>query len=125
MPVRIDIVKQTASGESYTTSACQWNPITGEIEHTFDEVIELADKAMRLADCRLMEMHARLLEAYQLEQFCTPSEWSKVVTILDILAGRQTIDQVSRRWHDALEENAELERGRLEAIASNGVSHND
>ena len=113
MPVRIDITKQTASGESYVASACQWNPVTGEMEHSFDEVMELADKAMRLADSRLMEMHSRLLEAYGLEQFCTPSEWSKVVCILDILAGRQTIDQVSRRWHDSAEENAELEEGRL------------
>lgn len=121
MPVRIDITKQTASGESYVASACQWNPVTGEMEHSFDEVMELADKAMRLADSRLMEMHSRLLEAYGLEKFCTPSEWSKVVSILDILAGRQSIDQVARRWHDANEENAELEAGRLIAM-QNGVS---
>ena len=123
MPVRIDVTKQTASGESYVVSACQWNPVTGETEHTFDEVIELADSALRLADSRLMEMHARLLEAYQLEKYCTGSEWSKVVCILDILAGRQSIDQVAHRWHDAEEENRELEAGRL-AAQQNGL-YND
>lgn len=70
-----------------------------------------------------MEMHARLLEAYQLEKYCTGSEWSKVVCILDILAGRQSIDQVARRWHDAEEENRELEVGRL-AAQQNGL-YND
>lgn len=115
MPVRIDITKQTANGESYVASACQWNPVTGKIEHTFDEVMELADKALRLADARLVEMYTRLFEAEQIEKYCTPEEWSKVVSILDIIAGRQSINQVARRWHDAQEETAELEAGRAAA----------
>lgn len=121
MPLRFAITKTTSQGETMVTDVCQWNPVTGEVLHSVDEMTQMADEALKMSDVRLLEQHTRMLEAYQLEQYCTVEEWSKIVSILDILCGNQTPDMVRRRWQSAREETAELEAGRF--VAMNGRSN--
>lgn len=115
MPVRMQITKQTTNGEHCVVDVCQWNPVTGEIMHdSVGELCSLADEGFKLADTRALEMHVRMLEAYQLQQYCSPAEWSRIVSLLDIISGRDTASNVARRWQSEQEETAELEQARLE-----------
>lgn len=120
MPLRMAITKSTAQGEQFVVDVCQWNPVTGELLHTVGEMQAMGEEALRLGDARLLEMNARMLEAYNLEKYFSPETWSKIIDILDILSGRQSVDLVSRRWQSTVEENEELARIRAEAFASNG-----
>ena len=124
MPLRLHITKGTGHGENITVDIPQWNPVTGVIEHTIDDMMIMADEALKLTDMRTLQDQARMLEAYSLEEECTPQEWSKIVSILDIVNGTQSVDLVKRRWQSAREETAELETGRLNAII-NGQYTND
>jgi hypothetical protein len=66
-------------------------------------------------------MNTRVLEAESLEQYCTPEEWGKILSVIDVMCGRMSADLVKRRWQSAIEETQELELGRLEAL--NGIHH--
>jgi hypothetical protein len=111
------VTKITANGEQIVVDVAQWNPVTGEIVHEdVSEVTRLADEALKLGDIRMVEMNTRMLEAYNLEKFCHPTTWAKILSVLDILSGRVSADVVARRWQSEIEENEELEAGRLTAM---------
>lgn len=115
MPVRMAITKTTGQGEQFVVDVCQWNPVTGEVLHNVSELTELANNALSLADLRLLEMNTRMLEAYSLEKYCQPATWAKILSILEVMCGRVTVDTVARRWQSEIEETAELEAGRAAA----------
>lgn len=107
------ITKATANGEQFVVDVCQWNPVTGDMVHdSVAEMTELAEGMLKLGDLRLLDMNTRMLEAYNLEKYFDPVTWARVVSILDILAGRQTAHTVVQRWQSEIEETAELEAGR-------------
>src|SRR5215813_10579114 len=123
MPARLVISKSTAQGENFTVELTQYNTITGEIVHKdVGELLELGNEVFKLADVRLMEMNMRMLEAYGLEKYFTGPVWNKIITIFDILAGRQNVDTVSRRWQSEVEETEALEEGRNQAMAE-AIAH--
>ena len=115
MPIRMAITKQTAQGEQFVVDVCQWNPVTGEVLHGISEMSEMADEMLKLSDVRLVEMNTRMLEAYNLQQYCPPDAWTMVNDVLDVLAGRQSVDAVARRWQSRVEETRELEEIRRQA----------
>ena len=124
MPARLVISKSTAQGENFTVELTQYNTITGEIVHKdVGELLQLGDEVFKLADVRLMEMNTRMLEAYGLEKYFTGQVWNKIITIFDILAGRQSVDTVSRRWQSEIEETEALEQGRLNAMMAEAIHH--
>lgn len=113
MPVRLAIIRSTGQGEQFQADVCQWNPVTGEIMHAdVMDMHKLVDEVFAISDVRVLEMNTRMFEAYGFEKHFTPEVWSKVVSILDVLAGRTTPDQVIRLWQSAAEETADLERIR-------------
>ena len=110
------ITKVSGQGEQIVIDVSQWNGVTGEIVHqTVEEMSTLFNQAMDIADMRLLEMNMRTMEAYKLKDYFTPEAWQKVVSIFDILAGRQDISTVKQHWDDALEETRELEQMRQAA----------
>ncbi len=110
MPVRIAIIRSTGQGEQFQADVCQWNPVTGDIMHeSIEEMHKLTDDVFAISDVRLLEMNTRMLEAYNFERYFAPEVWSKVVSILDVLAGRMTPDSVIRLWESAVEETRDLE----------------
>lgn len=116
MPLRMAVTKVSGQGEQIVVDVCQWNPVTGKIEHeSVSDVISLMEDGLSMSDDRLYEMNMRMLEAYQLETYFTPGTWQQVVSILDILAGRTSAQDVKRRWDSIKEENKELEEGRRNA----------
>lgn len=116
MPIRTAITKVSGQGEQIVVDVCQWNPVTGAIVHsTVDEMAKLMDDMLRFADARLEEMNIRMLEAYSLESYFEPGTWQQVISILDILCGRQTAAMVCNRWGSIKEENAALAQGRADA----------
>jgi len=116
VPLRYAITKESGQGENLVVDVCQWNPVNGTIEHTtVEEMNALMTEGLKIADSRLLEMNTRMLSAYGLEKYFTPKEWNRVISILDILSGRQTPYQVVSRWESEIEETRELENGRLEA----------
>ena len=121
MPVRMAVTKVSGQGEQLVIDVSQWNGVTGEIVHKdMSEMSSLLDEALALADLRVQEMKLRMLEAYNLEVYFKPETWQRVVSILDILAGRQSADTVLRRWQSEVEETADLEAGRLAAYKQQG-----
>lgn len=119
MPARIIISSQTASGEQVQIDVCQWNPVTGDIEHdSTDAMIDLGKEYMCIVDERKAEMHQRMLQGYGLRQYCTPEEWYKISCVLDIIAGHMDGETVARRWQSSIEENAALAEGREAAYAA-------
>jgi len=112
MPVRMAVTKTTGQGEQFVVDVCQWNPVTGEVAHTVAELTELANQALALADLRLMEMNTRMLEAYNLESYCQPATWSKILSIMEVMCGRVSVDTVARRWQSEIEETQALEEER-------------
>lgn len=116
MPIRTAITKVSGQGEQIVVDVCQWNPVTGNIVHkTVDEMAELMDQMLKFADARLQEMNLRMLEAYNLESYFDSGTWQQVVSILDILCGRQDIVMVRQRWDAIKEENVALAQGREDA----------
>ena len=116
MPVRIAITKQTATGESVVVDGCQWNPVTGTIDHTVSELKQLITEMLSLADDRANEMNMRVIEAAGIRDYCTPQEWNKILSIFDIIEGRATAHMVAQRWQSSIEETRELEQGRQAAM---------
>ena len=108
MPLRMAITKASGQGEQLVVDVCQWNPVTGDLLHTVDEMSELFEQALAFADVRLQEMNLRHLEAYDLEKYFDVQIWQRVMAILDILAGRQTAQTVAQRWHSEVEETQAL-----------------
>jgi hypothetical protein len=116
MPLRFAITKQSGSGEQIVVDLCQWNPVTGEIVHdTVAEMTAMADEALQVSDSRLAEMNMRVIEVAGLREYFTPEAWYKVVSILDIISGRQSAEQVKQTWDSITEENEALEQGRQAA----------
>jgi len=119
MPIRMALTKATGQGEQIVIDVCQWNPVTGDIVHEgVADMQALFDEVLAQADVRLMDMNTRMLEAYELEKYFPPGMWSKIVALLDILAGRQDASTVARRWQSEVEETAELEAGRKAALGA-------
>lgn len=115
MPIRTAITKVSAQGEQITVDVCQWNPVTGAIVHKdVGEMAQLMDTMLKFCDVRLEEMNLRMLEAYNLEEYFTPGEWQKVLSILGILGGQQSAAMVRQRWDAIREENHALEKERLQ-----------
>lgn len=105
----------TGQGEQMVVDCCQWNPVTGEIVHNSVEEMKILTNAMlQLSDERMIEMNARMLAVYDFEKYFTVETWSRVVSILDVLAGRVDPQQVIQRWEASREETEELEKGRRE-----------
>lgn len=122
MPIRTAITRQTGQGEQMVVDCCQWNPVTGAIVHeSVEEMQWLTNEMLKLSDTRLYEMNMRMLEAYAFEKYFTPDVWYRVISILDVLAGRVDPQQVIKRWEDSKEETEELERGRLQAMQNGAV----
>jgi len=119
MPLRMAITKVSGQGEQIVIDVSQWNGVTGEIVHKdIEEMSVLFNQAMDLADCRLLEMNTRMLEAYKLRDYFDAEHWQKVISLFDILAGRADVTTVKQRWDDTLEENREL-------AAQREVGHTD
>ena len=102
------ITKASGQGEQLVVDVCQWNPVTGAIAHTIDEMSKLFEQALGFADVRLQEMNLRHLESYELDKYFDQQTWQRIVAILDILAGRQSAQTVSQRWHSEVEETQAL-----------------
>src|SRR5712691_7913386 len=102
MPVRLAIIRATGQGEQFQADVCQWNPVTGQI--MYDSVMDmhkLVDEVFAISDVRVLEMNTRMFEAYGFEKYFEPQVWSRVVSILDVLAGRTTPDAVIRLWQSS------------------------
>lgn len=122
MSVRIVMTKQTASGEQIQIDIPSWNPVTGVVEHfSVAEMSQVFDDVMQTVDMRSQEMHMRMLEAYNMRDYCIPEIWSKLVDLLDILSGKQSIDTVQRRWVSSIEETEALEQARQEAYKQSQI----
>ncbi len=116
MPLRMAITKVSGQGEQLVVDVCQWNPVTGEIEHaTIDEMSALFNQALQLADIRLYEMNMRTLEARGLKQYFLPEIWSRITCIFDIISGQVDVQTVVNRWQSEKEETEALEQGRIKA----------
>src|SRR6267143_1801842 len=99
MPLRIAVTKAVGNSEQMVFDVCQWNPVTGVIHHNnIEEMHELLDEAIKFADVRAFELNTRMLEGYEAQKYCTPSEWTKILDILEVVSGRQNLDTVVRRW---------------------------
>ena len=115
MPIRLNVVKQNGQGEQVVFDICQWNPVTGDIVHkTVEEMSKLLDECLAFGDLRVMELNNRMFEAYQLAEYFEPGVWQKVISLFDILAGRQSAAMVKQRWDSIKEENDALEQARLD-----------
>ena len=108
------ITKASGQGEQLVVDVCQWNPVTGALLHNIDEMSKLFEQALGFADIRLQEMNLRHLEAYELEKYFDQQTWQRVTAILDILAGRQSAQDVAHRWHSEVEETQALAEQRQE-----------
>lgn len=116
MPLHMSIVKDIGGGESVTINISQVNPITGAVEYTQPgEMKTVFDSALDMVEERMQDMVTRIMETAQLRQYCSPDEWDKIVSVIDIIAGRVEAHTVARRWHDKIEENETLAQGREQA----------
>lgn len=116
MPLRMAITKDVGGGEQIVVDVCQWNPVTGAIMHgEFTEMKTLFEAALNMAEDRMQDMVTRIMETAHLRSYCSPEEWEKIVSVIDIIAGRVEAQTVAKRWHDRIEENELLEEGRREA----------
>jgi hypothetical protein len=114
----MQLQKETGTGEHLLVHIEQYNPITGEMVHEdIAEMAEVMEQALHYSDTRLHQMNMRHITAYQLESFFEPGEWLKVLSILDIIAGRVDAAIVRKRWESIREENAALTAAREEAEA--------
>jgi hypothetical protein len=125
MPVHMSVVKDIGGGESITINISQVNPVTGEVEYTDPgEMQKVFDEVLNMAEDRMQDMVARIMETAQLRQWCTPNEWDKIVSVVDIIAGRVEAHVVAKRWQSKQEENEALAEGRrlaaLQADQMNG-----
>ena len=108
-------MKESAQGERITAEIAQCNPITGDIEHSEEEMLRLLDVAIDHAEMRMADCNFRMLEAYGFQQYFSVEVWQRVKTILDVLAGRITAASVVNMWQASIEETQELERLRADA----------
>lgn len=116
MPLRLAITKVSGIGEQIVADVCQWNPVTGDIVHdSTEEMLELFNATLDKVDSRMQEMNMRVIEASGFRQYCTHNEWSKILSILEFISGKQSLDIIVSRLRAAKEENEELERGRTAA----------
>jgi len=117
MPIRMALTKATGSGEQIVIDVCQWNPVTGDIVHPdVHEMAGLADNLLQFADVRMEEMNVRMLEAYELLRHLPDQYQFMFRELLDVLSGQISPQTLVARWQSIAEENAELERGRQEAL---------
>jgi hypothetical protein len=115
MGIRMALTKQSAIGEQFVVDVGSWNPVTGELDYdSIDSMLEAAQSMLKLADVRTEEMHLRMLEGYNVRKYVTQDQWTKILDVLEVICGKQSMETVVRRWESALEETAELEQGRLE-----------
>jgi hypothetical protein len=112
------VMKDMPGGGSTTVDIPSWNPVTGELHSTLEDMHETYHEACQILDERHIEMNMRILETSGLRRYFTQEEWSKVISLFDILAGRQSAEQVRQRWESIAEENRELEEMRLAALAA-------
>ena len=121
MGIRMALTKQSPIGEQFVVDVGSWNPVTGAVDYNnIDEMLIAAQSMLKLADLRTEEMHLRMLEGYNVEQYVTPDQWTKILDVLEVICGRQSMDTVVRRWQSAQEETAELEKMRAEYALQNG-----
>jgi hypothetical protein len=125
MPISFQVVKASAMGEQLTASIVQCNPVTGDKEHTVDEMEELLNNCVAALDDRMIIMNMRLLEAQQLQPYCDPSVWIKVQQVMEVLCGRMSMELLRARWQSEIEETAELEALRAEYAATQLVQNAD
>jgi hypothetical protein len=110
--IRMAVMKDMPGGGSTTVDIPSWNPVTGELHSTLEDMHETYAQACQILDERHIEMNMRIIETSGLRKYFTQEEWSKVISLFDILAGRQTAAQVASRWESIAEENLELEAAR-------------
>jgi hypothetical protein len=115
--IRMAVMKDMPGGGSTTVDIPSWNPVTGELHSTLEDMHETYREACQILDERHIEMNMRIIETSGLRKYFTQEEWSKVISLFDILAGRQTASQVVSRWEAIAEENRELEEMRQEHLA--------
>lgn len=114
MPLRFVITKATGTGENCQIDLPQWNPVTGEIMYaTTEEMERVFDEALKFVDTRASDLNLRLLEAYDFQSFFPIEIWQQVRDVLDVISGKQSAYDVTRRWNAAKEETEALEQGRL------------
>ena len=119
MGIRMALTKQSPIGEQFVVDVASWNPVTGDIDyHNIDEMLAAAQNMLKLSDLRTEEMHLRMLEGYNVEKYVTADQWTKILDVLEVICGRQSMETVVRRWQSAQEETEELERVRAEYAAS-------
>jgi hypothetical protein len=116
--IRVAVMKDMPGGGSTTVDIPSWNPVTGKLHATLEDMHEIYREACQVLDERHIEMNMRIIEASGLRTYFTQEEWSKVISLFDILAGRQTAEQVRYRWESIREENRELEAAREAHLAS-------
>lgn len=124
MSIRYTISQTVTGGEHLTIEVLQDNPVTGKRDfENQGDMLQEALQAEKLIDLRSAEMNTRMLEAYGLlsTRYFPPQALHRVTSILDILAGRVTAHVIKSRWESEIEENQDLEEGRL--AAQNGVNH--
>jgi hypothetical protein len=114
--IRMAVMKDMPGGGSTTVDIPSWNPVTGELCSSLDDMHETYREACQILDERHIEMNMRIIETSGLRTYFTQEEWSKVISLFDILAGRQSAAQVVQRWESIREENRELEEMRLAAL---------
>jgi hypothetical protein len=120
---KMTVMREMPGGGATTIEMVSYNPVTGNIVSTFDDIEEVYQEACRIIDVRHLEMNMRIIESSGMRKYFTPEEWQKVVCLFDILAGRTTAAAVVQRWEDIAEENRELEAARaLGAVSDNGES---
>lgn len=129
--IRMAVMKDMPGGGSTTVDIPSWNPVTGELHSTLEDMHSTYQEACQILDERHLEMNMRIIETSGLRQYFTQEEWSKVISLFDILAGRQSAQQVAQRWEAIREENSELAAARqahfeacqeAEVAEMNGVS---
>jgi len=112
---KMTVMREMPGGGATTIDMASYNPVTGNVISTLDDLAEVYKEACRIIDIRHLEMNMRIIESSGMRKYFTPEEWQKVVSLFDILAGRTTAAQVIARWEDIAEENRELESSRASA----------
>jgi plasmid stabilization system protein ParE len=114
--IRMAVMKDMPGGGSTTVDIPSWNPVTGELHSTLEDMHDTYVEACQILDERHIEMNMRIIETSGLRTYFTQEEWSKVISLFDILAGRQSAEQVRNRWEAIREENRELAEMRQAAL---------
>ena len=115
---RLAVTKEMPGGGASTVDIPSWNPITGELHMSLDDMEATYQEANRILDARHREMVQRIVDVSGMRSYFSPAEWQKVVCLLDVIEGRQSALQVVQRWKAIEEENRELEATRQAALAA-------